>query len=41
VHYFVPHVARRAIFIERPLDNIDGVDYAGAKIAGLSQDHLH
>ena len=37
----VADVDRRAVLLERPLDDLDGPDDPGAKAAGLREDHSH
>src|SRR5581483_8103933 len=41
VHDLVPDIDGRTIFLERPLDNLDGANHAGAKAAWLREYHLH
>ena len=41
VHDLVPHVDRRAIFLQRALDDLDGAHDAGAESAWLSQNDPH
>ena len=41
VHDFVTHIDRRAVFLQRPLDDLDGAHDAGAKTAGLGENHFH
>ena len=36
----VAHIDRRAVAIERALDDLDRADHAGAKTAGLGENHL-
>ena len=38
VHDFVTHIDRRAVFLQRPLDDLDRPLDAGAEAAGLGQD---
>ena len=38
VHDFVTHIDRRAVFLQRALDDLDGPLHAGAEAAGLGQD---
>ncbi len=38
VHDFVTHIDRRAVFLQRPLDDLDRPLDAGAETAGLGQD---
>jgi hypothetical protein len=37
----VAHINRRAILLERALDDLDGTHHARAKSAGLCQKHFH
>ena len=41
VHDLVPHIDRRAVFLQRALDDLDGAHDASAKSPRLSQDHFH
>ncbi len=41
VHDLVTHVDRRAVLLQRALDDLDRTHHAGAKAAGLGQDNLH
>jgi hypothetical protein len=41
VNDFVPDVYGRAKLRERPLDNVDGPDHAGAETARLGEHHAH
>jgi hypothetical protein len=41
VHDLMADIDRRAIFLERALDNIYGPHYTGAKPSRLGQDDLH
>ena len=41
VHDLVADIDRRAVFLQRPLDDLDGAHDAGAKAARLRQIHFH
>ena len=41
VHDLVTHIDRRPILLQRPLDDLDGADDAGAESARLSEYDLH
>ena len=41
VHDLVAHIDRRAEFLQRPLDDLDGAHDAGAEAARLGEDHFH
>jgi hypothetical protein len=39
MHDFVAHIDRRSVFLESAFDDLDRSFDAGAKAAGLSQNH--
>jgi hypothetical protein len=41
VHDLVAHIDRRAVFLQRAFDDLDGADNAGAETAGLGEDNFH
>ena len=41
VHDLVPHIDRRAVFLQRALDDLDRAHHAGAETARLGQNDLH
>ena len=41
VNDLMADVDRRAVFLERPFDDLDSPDHAGTKAARLSQKHFH
>jgi hypothetical protein len=41
MHDLVPHIDRRAVFLERTLDDFDGTHHAGAKAARLCKINFH
>ena len=41
VHDLVAHIDRRAVLLQRALDDLDRTHHAGAEAAGLGQDDLH
>ena len=41
VHDLVPDIDRRAVFLQRALDDLDGAHDTGAEAARLREDDLH
>src|ERR1700734_332206 len=41
VHDLVAHIDRRAVFLQRAFDDLDGAHNSGAKTTGLSEDYFH
>ena len=41
VHDLVTHIDRRAEFLQRPFDDLDGAHHAGAEAARLGEYHFH
>ncbi len=41
VHDLVAHIDRRAVFLQRPFDDLDGAHDTGAETARLGEYHFH